>query len=55
MSEAIVNGIKRALGGDWLVMNYPKTKPADFNITMVQGNCYLSFTLDSWAFQVIMI
>ena len=55
MSEAILNGIQRALGGNWVVMNYPKTKPADFNITMVQGNCYLYFTVDNWAFQIIRI
>ena len=44
--------IKKALGGDWLVIVYPKDKPIDFNMTCVQGNDYLYFTLDNLAYQV---
>ena len=44
--------IKKILGGDWLVIVYPKDKPIDFNMTCVQGNDYLYFTLDNLAYQV---
>ena len=44
--------IKKKLGGDWLVIVYPKDKPIDFNMTCVQGNDYLYFTLDNNAYQV---
>ena len=44
--------IKKALGGDWLVIVYPQNKPIDFNMTCVQGNDYLYFTLDNLAYQV---
>ena len=55
MSYSLPDAIKQALGGDWIVLNYPKTKPLDFNITIVKGNCYLYFTVDSLAFQVMRI
>ena len=45
-------GVKKRLGGDWLVIVYPQGKPIDFNMTCVQGNDYMYFTLDSTAFQV---
>ena len=44
--------VKKILGGDWLVIVYPKNKPIDFNMTCVQGNDYLYFTLDNLAYQV---
>ena len=44
--------IKKKLQGDWLVIVYPKDKPIDFNMTCVQGNDYLYFTLDNTAYQV---
>ena len=52
MSNKTAQAIKRTLGGDWLVIVYPQGKPIDFNMTCVQGNDYLYFTLDTWAFQV---
>ena len=44
--------IKKRLGGDWIVIVYPKEKPIDFNMTCVQGNDYMYFTLDNTAYQV---
>ena len=44
--------IKKKLGGDWIVIVYPKEKPIDFNMTCVQGNDYMYFTLDNTAYQV---
>ena len=52
MSNKTAQAVKKALGGDWLVIVYPQGKPIDFNMTCVQGNDYLYFTVDSWAFQV---
>ena len=52
MSNKTAQAVKRSLGGDWLVIVYPHGKPIDFNMTCVQGNDYLYFTVDSWAFQV---
>jgi len=52
ISNNTAKAIKRSLGGDWLVIVYPQGKPIDFNMTCVQGNDYLYFTVDSWAFQV---
>ena len=52
ISNNTANMVKKVLGGDWLVIVYPKDKPIDFNMTCVQGNDYLYFTLDELAFQV---
>ena len=52
VSNNTAKGIKKKLGGDWLVIVYPEGKSIDFNMTCVQGNDYLYFTLDSTAFQV---
>ena len=52
ISNNTAKSIKRTLGGDWLVIVYPEGKPIDFNMTCVQGNDYLYFIMDSWAFQV---
>ena len=52
VSNKTAQGVKKKLGGDWLVIFYPEGKPIDFNMTCVQGNDYLYFTLDSNAFQV---
>ena len=52
MSNNTASRIKKLLGGDWLVIVYPKDKPIDFNMTCVQGNDYLYFTLDNLAYQV---
>ena len=52
ISNNTAKSIKKTLGGDWLVIVYPEGKPIDFNMTCVQGNDYLYFILDSWAFQV---
>ena len=52
MSNNTASRIKKLLGGDWLVIVYPKDKPIDFNMTCVQGNDYLYFTLDDLAYQV---
>ena len=52
ISNNTAKEVKRTLGGDWLVIYYPQGKPVDFNMTCVQGNDYLYFTLDDWAFQV---
>ena len=51
-SNNTAKAVKRTLGGDWLVIVYSHGKPIDFNMTCVQGNDYLYFTVDSWAFQV---
>ena len=52
ISNNTAKSIKRTLGGDWLVIVYPEGKPIDFNMTCVQGNDYLYFIVDNWAFQV---
>ena len=52
ISNNTASRIKKTLGGDWLVIVYPKDKPIDFNLTFVQGNDYLHFTLDNLAYQV---
>ena len=44
--------IKQKLGGDWIVIVYPDSKPIDFNMTCVEGNDFMYFTLDKTAFQV---
>ena len=45
-------GVKKQLQGDWLVIVYEQGKPIDFNMTCVQGNDYLYFTIDQTAFHV---
>ena len=52
ISNKTAQGVKKALGGDWLVIVYPEGKPIDFNMTCVQGNDYLYFILGENAFQV---
>lgn len=52
ISNKTAQAVKRTLGGDWLVIVYPDGKPIDFNMTCVQGNDYLYFIIDNWAFQV---
>ena len=52
ISNNTARAVKKKLGGDWLVIVYPEGKPIDFNMTCVQGNDYLYFTLDTTAFQV---
>ena len=52
ISNNTAKAVKRSLGGDWLVIVYPEGKPIDFNMTCVQGNDYLYFIVDTWAFQV---
>ena len=52
LSNNTASRIKKLLKGDWLVIVYPKDKPIDFNMTCVQGNDYLYFTLDNLAYQV---
>ena len=52
LSNNTANLIKKRLGGDWIVIVYAHGKPIDFNMTCVQGNDYMYFTLDSTAFQV---
>ena len=44
--------IQQKIGGDWLVIVYPEGKPVDFNMTCVEGNDFMYFTLDTTAFQV---
>ena len=44
--------IQQKLGGDWLVIVYPQGKPVDFNMTCVEGNDFMYFTLDTTAFQI---
>ena len=43
---------RKKLGGDWIVIVYPYGKPVDFNMTCVQGNDYLYFTIGENVFQV---
>jgi len=52
LSNNTASRIKKIVGGDWLVIVYPHGKPIDFNMTCVQGNDYLYFTLDNLAYQV---
>ena len=52
ISNNTASRIKKALGGDWIVIVYPQGKPIDFNMTCVQGNDYMYFTLDNTAYQV---
>ena len=52
ISNQTARGVKKTLGGDWLVIVYPERKSIDFNMTCVQGNDYLYFILNSYAFQV---
>ena len=52
VSNKTAQAVKKNLGGDWLVIVYPEGKPIDFNMTCVQGNDYLYFTLGETAFQV---
>ena len=52
ISNNTARGIKKQLQGDWLVIVYEQGKPIDFNMTCVQGNDYLYFTIDQTAFQV---
>ena len=52
ISNNTASRIKKTLGGDWIVIVYPQGKPIDFNMTCVQGNDYMYFTLDNTAYQV---
>ena len=52
LSNNTARAIKKRLKGDWIVIVYEQGKPIDFNMTCVQGNDYLYFTLDNMAYQV---
>jgi len=52
ISNNTARAVKKKLGGDWIVIVYEQGKAIDFNMTCVQGNDYLYFTLDNIAFQV---
>ena len=52
ISNNTASRIKKTLGGDWIVIVYPQGKPIDFNMTCVQGNDYMYFTLNELAYQV---
>ena len=52
ISNQTAKAIKKAVGGDWIVIVYGQGKPIDFNMTCVQGNDYMYFTLDNLAYQV---
>ena len=52
VSNNTASRIKKTLGGDWLVIVYTQGKPVDFNMTCVQGNDYMYFTINETAFQV---
>ena len=52
ISNNTARGVKKKLGGDWLVIVYPQGKSIDFNMTCVQGNDYLYFIYNDMAFQV---
>ena len=52
ISNNTASRIKKSLGGDWIVIVYAQGKPIDFNMTCVQGNDYMYFTLDNTAYQV---
>ena len=52
ISNNTASRIKKTLGGDWIVIVYTQGKPIDFNMTCVQGNDYMYFTLDNTAYQV---
>jgi hypothetical protein len=52
ISNNTASRIKKTLGGDWIVIVYPQGKPVDFNMTCVQGNDYMYFTLNELAYQV---
>ena len=52
ISNNTASRIKKTLGDDWIVIVYPQGKPVDFNMTCVQGNDYMYFTLNELAYQV---
>ena len=52
ISNNTASSIKKTLGGDWIVIVYPQGKPVDFNMTCVQGNDYMYFSLNELAYQV---
>ena len=52
ISNQTAKAIKKAIGGDWIVIVYEQGKPIDFNMTCVQGNDYMYFSLDNLAYQV---
>ena len=52
ISNNTAKAVKKILQGDWLVIAYPDGKQIDFNMTCVQGNDYLYFVLNQYAFQV---
>ena len=52
ISNNTASRIKKTLGGDWIVIVCPQGKPVDFNMTCVQGNDYMYFTLNELAYQV---
>ena len=56
MATACADGIRRAIGGDWLVfISDYGIEDYDFSLTKVKGGDFLAFTLDSKKFQVCRI
>ena len=46
---------KKNIWGNWIVIVYDQGKLVDFNMTCVQGNDYMYFTLDNMAYQVCIL
>ena len=51
-STHTANAIKQMLGGDWVVVCYPESRPYDFALTVVKGGDFMAFTLDNVLFQI---
>ena len=53
MSDAIVQSIKKVLGGEWMCFSMlVNAKGFDFSLSIVTGNDFLSFIIKNVRFQV---
>lgn len=53
LSNGIIKRIKKDLGGEWMVFaSMEGLKGYDFSLSIVQGNDFLSFTIQKFRFQV---
>ena len=53
LSTNTANAIKQMLGGDWLVVCHPLSRPYDFTLTTVKGGDFMVFSLDQTKYQVV--
>ena len=53
LSNGIIKRIKKSIGGEWMVFaSVEGLKGYDFSLSIVQGNDFLSFTIQNFRFQV---